>query len=333
MPTLYCIRAQGGEFTEAFVHGGYAAIGFDSPDITPYIEAQDIEVLRRDYASAHPDYSSRVVAYCIWQLWRFATELKTGDIILTPERDTEKIRVGVVVGDYYYEHKEDPTCSMPHRRPIKWEEQVLFRSTLSVPMQNTLRSPSTLYTVLEEVDASALFETLHDPEKATTLLRVEKKSPVRTSDMLYDAVLDRILELDPEEFEILVTELLSSLGFEAQHVGRVGDSGIDAVGTLDVYGMARVELKVQCKRYNRDSRISAKPVRDFRGAVPENSQACFITTARYAKGAWEEATRPGFKRIGLINGRQLVEILTEKYHDLPTELRERLNLRLALFPE
>ncbi|MCX7022654.1 MAG: restriction endonuclease [bacterium] len=333
MPSLYCIRAEGGEFTEAFVQGGYAAIGFDSPDLTPYIEGEDKEVLRRDFAAAHPDRSSRLVAYCIWQLWRFATELQKGDLILTPERDTERLRVGAIAGDYYYERKEDPQCNMPHRRNVKWEERVLLRSTLSVPMQNTLRASLTLYTVMEEVDPSALFEALQDPEKAATLLGVEKPSHARTHDVLYEAVLDRILELDPEEFEVLVTELLSTLGFEAQHVGRARDGGIDAVGTLDVFGMARVELQVQCKRYHREARISAKQVRDFRGAVPENSQACFITTAGYAKNTWEEATREGFKRIGLINGRQLVDILTEKYHDLPTELKDRLNLRLALFPE
>ncbi|HUT98611.1 MAG TPA: restriction endonuclease [bacterium] len=186
--------------------------------------------------------------------------------------------------------------------------------------------------ILEEVDPVALRDSLQDPDKAT-LLGTEKPSEVQTLDGLYEAVLDRILELDPEDFEILVTALLSTLGFEAQHVGRTGDGGIDAVGTLDVYGMARVELMVQCKRYKRDSRINPKQVRDFRGAVPQNSQACFITTAGYVKKSWEEATREGYKRIGLINGRQLVDILTEKYHDLPTELKDRLNLRLALFPE
>jgi restriction system protein len=314
------------------VEGGYVAIGFDyQHNLTPYIEAEDKEALRRDYAAVYPEMSIYVVASQIGQLWRFAVEINKGDLVLTPERETERLHVGEISSDYYFKEK-DPRCDMPHRRKVAWEERVLFRSTLSVPMQNTLRSPSTLYTVLDEVDPVKLRDILQDPDKAT-ILGTEKPSEVQTLDVLYDAVLDRILELDPEDFEVLVTELLSTLGFEAQHVGRVSDGGIDAVGTLDVYGMARVELKVQCKRYKRDSTISAKQIRDFRGAVPENSQACFITTARYAKKTWEEATREGFKRIGLINGRQLVDILTEKYHDLPTELKDRLNLRLALFPE
>ena len=36
------------------------------------------------------------------------------------------------------------------------------------------------------------------------------------------------------------------------------------------------------------------------------------------------------KRIGLLDGRQFVGILTEKYDRLPTEVREKLGLRRAL---
>ncbi|MBD3399481.1 MAG: hypothetical protein GF399_04030 [Candidatus Coatesbacteria bacterium] len=47
----------------------------------------------------------------------------------------------------------------------------------------------------------------------------------------------------------------------------------------------------------------------------------------------EEANREGFKRIGLVNGRRLVEILADKYPELPDELQERLRLRRVLIPE
>ena len=45
----------------------------------------------------------------------------------------------------------------------------------------------------------------------------------------------------------------------------------------------------------------------------------------------------GFKRIGLIDGEQLVDILTEEYDQmydrLPAEVREKLGLRRALIPD
>ncbi|MBD3399482.1 MAG: hypothetical protein GF399_04035 [Candidatus Coatesbacteria bacterium] len=112
----------------------------------------------------------------------------------------------------------------------------------------------------------------------------------RTQDRLYKAVLERILELDPEEFEVLITELLATLGFEARHVGQVGDGGIDAVGTLDVYGMARIELHVQCKRYQLSSRINAKEIRDFRGAIPRTPRPALSPPPATPSEAWRRPT-------------------------------------------
>lgn len=85
--------------------------------------------------------------------------------------------------------------------------------------------------------------------------------------------------------------------------------------------------------YQLGSRISPKQVRDFRGAVPERAQASFITTAKFAKKAREEAQRPGYKRIALIDGEQLVDILVEEYDNLPADLRDSLALKKVLVPE
>jgi restriction endonuclease Mrr len=66
--------------------------------------------------------------------------------------------------------------------------------------------------------------------------------------------------------------------------------------------------------------------------VPEKAQAAFVTTSNYRKKAREEAEKVGFKRIGLIDGDQLVDILAEQYDDLPREIRDKLGLRRVLVP-
>jgi restriction system protein len=42
------------------------------------------------------------------------------------------------------------------------------------------------------------------------------------------------------------------------------------------------------------------------------------------------ALEPGFPRIGLINGRQLVDLLIEHWDDIPSEFSERLGLKRGL---
>lgn len=44
----------------------------------------------------------------------------------------------------------------------------------------------------------------------------------------------------------------------------------------------------------------------------------------------EVALEPGFPRIGLINGRQLVDLLIEHWGNIPPEFRERLGLKPGL---
>jgi restriction system protein len=109
---------------------------------------------------------------------------------------------------------------------------------------------------------------------------------------------------------------------------------VDVEGTLDVQGLARADLRVQVKRYKLGNAVNHNAVKDFRASVPEKAQAAFVMTSEYTKKAREEAEREGFKRIGLIDGQQLVDILTGEYDQLyerlPTQIREKLGLRRAL---
>ena len=93
-----------------------------------------------------------------------------------------------------------------------------------------------------------------------------------------------------------------------------------------------MDLKVQVKRYKLGNSVGQKDVKQFRASVPEKAQGAFVTTSGYTKKAREEAEREGFKRVGLIDGGQLVDILAEEYERLPSGVRERLGLRRALIP-
>ena len=68
----------------------------------------------------------------------------------------------------------------------------------------------------------------------------------------------------------------------------------------------------------------------LRQAIPFGGQGAFITTANYQRGALDVALEPGFPRIGLINGNQLVDLIVEHWDDIPEEFRDRLNLKPGL---
>lgn len=316
----FCVRAEFGRHTSDFVKGGYVGVGWlrehDLSDIAP----DDREQLERFYLRDYPERSKMNRAQNVSQIARFLFELTPGCIVLTPSENTEEIYWGKVIGNYSYQYPPPDKCPYPHRKKVQWEDNPVLRSSFSVPLQNTLQSSLTIFSIKHKRD---LFKALG----------LEDEEPPSQPVDYAGQVLQRILLLGADDFEIFLTHLLAAIGFEASHTGQTADQGVDVKGVLDIYGIARVNLVVQAKRYSLGTRIPSKQIRDFRGAVPDDSQACFITTANFARDAREEARRPGFKRIGLIAGEQLVDILVEEYDKLPEEIKEKLSLEKVLIPQ
>lgn len=320
MTALWCVRAEYGTYTKQFVEGGYVAIGWmNDIDLSNVKTREEIRVL---YRAAHPeDTSPIVIGQQVGQIARFLLEIQAGDYVITPASDTELLRFGTVEADPSYVHaKSGDACPYRHRRRVKWAPDQLKRNSFSVPFQNTIRSSLTVFAVSQRDEFFAAIGQ-------TSLVR----TPVQASYDPYKAVLEQILQLDAKEFEILVGYLLTALGFEESKViGKSGDGGVDVTGELNIANLAKVKVFVQAKRYQLGSKINASTVRQLRQAIPRDGQGAFFTTADFHDGASEVALDPNFPRIGLINGRQLVDLLIERWDDIPSEFQELLGLKPGL---
>ena len=260
----------------------------------------------------------------VGQIARFLLEIKAGDYVITPAQDTEFIYYGVVENDaYFFTSGENDGCPYLQRKKVEWYDKRIQRSQFSVPFQNTMRSSLTIFSV---------------SHKKNFFTTIDKRDLIPETDVqneydYYTSILNRILELDDQEFEILITHILNALGFESsEHTGKVGDGGVDATGELNVSNMAKIKLFVQAKRYKLGLRIRGNVVKALRANIPAGGQGAFITTAGFDKKAKEIAVENGFSRIGLINGEQLVDILAEHWDDMPEEFKEKLNLKTGLVP-
>lgn len=319
MTNVWCVRGDFGTHAKAFVAGGYVAIGWIPQDLSQVTSREDLYPL---YKATYPeDTSNIVIGQQVGQIGRFLLEIRAGDYVITPAADTEWLHYGKVKAEPAYAFvPNDPTCPYPHRRFVVWNEKPIRRGDFSVPFQNTMRSSLTVFAVSQ---GSEFLQTIGQE----ALVSVQ---PARPYDP-YGVVLDQVLELDDKEFEILVSRLLTALGFEGSEVtGKVGDGGVDATGELNVANLAKVKVFVQAKRYKRGTKITANVVRQLRQAIPFGGQGAFITTADFQSAATEVALENGFPRIGLINGRQLVDLLIEHWPDVPAAFQERLGLKPGL---
>lgn len=320
MTQLFVVRADFGKYADAFVKGGYVAIGWiGGINLSGVTSREEIQAL---YRSSHPnDTSNIVIGQQVGQIARFLLELQPGDFVITPSPDTELVHYGEVLVDPAYMYDPgDSSCPFPHRRPVKWSSKLLRRADLSVPFQNTIRSTLTVFRVSQRDEFFKAIGNLDQVSVPTS----EAYDPVK-------AVLEQVLQLDDKEFEILITHLLSALGFEgSEHTGKTGDGGVDATGELNVSNLAKVKVFVQAKRYRLGSKINSGTVRQLRQAIPFGGQGAFITTADFQRSAHDVALETGFPRIGLINGSQLVDLLVEHWNDIPDEFQSLLGLRPGL---
>jgi len=318
MINLFCVRAEFGTYTQNFIDGGYVAIGWLKG--TDLSRVGTREELYPFYKEAYPqDTSNIVIGQQVGQIARFLLEMKADDYVITPAADTEWLHYGKVASDtsYFYAAGDDG-CPFRHRRRVEWDDNRLKRSDFSVPFQNTIRCSLTVFSISQRDE---FFEKIG---------REDLVPPPRREYDAHKVVLEQVLQLDPKEFEILISHLLTALGFEAEHTGRPGDQGVDATGELNVDNLAKVKVYVQAKRFQLGSKVPANEVRKLRQAIPFGGQGAFITTADFQRNASEVALEPGFPRIGLINGRQLVDLLVEHWDDIPQEFRERLGLKQGL---
>lgn len=319
---LYCVRADFGRYTQHFLDGNYIGIGWlPNNDLSNIQKREELYPL---YKIAHPkDTSNVVIGQQVGQIARFLLEIKEGDYVIVPASNTEFIYYGVVQKDAYFYSNGEDGCPFIHRKKVVWHKTPIQRSQFSVPFQNTIRSSLTVFYIKHKRN---FFTSIGKPE---LISEYDKKVEFD----YYTTILNKILELDDQEFEILITHILNALGFEgSEHKGKVGDGGVDATGELNVANMAKIKLFVQAKRYKLGARISANVVKALRSNIPSGGQGAFITTADYQKKAKDIAVENGFPRIGLINGNQLVDILAENWEDIPDEFKDKLDLKVGLVP-
>lgn len=317
---VWCVRAGFGRYANKFKDGSYVALDYNVAEALPIDSDRDAYIAV--YRKYNPnDVSNVVIGQQVGQLTRFCEDIKPGDYIITPSENTDILYYGKVTDEgYYFVGTPTDGCPYRHRRTVKWSKKTASRSTFSVPFQNTIRSSLTVFSISQSVEFLTAInaEGFKPPEAPPTY------NP-------YESVIEQVLTLDAQEFEILVGHLLTAIGFEdAEVTGRTGDGGVDATGMLDVSGLAKIRVYVQAKRYKQGSKINANVVKQLRTAIPLGGQGAFITTADFQKAAYEVAIENGFPRIGLINGRQLVDLLVEHWSDIPADFQNKLGLKIGL---
>ena len=164
MTSIFCVRAgEDDEYADHFRNGNYVAIGW-IPN-TDLSDTTGEEQIRPLYRAEHGDERS------VYQISRFLTEMKAGDIVVTPSQRHEDLYIGKITCDdpSYFYSTEDDDCPYPHRRSVEWRDDPICRSELPTLQRNTvfnvMELGPTQHVSLDQIESEIAASTQRGIEK------------------------------------------------------------------------------------------------------------------------------------------------------------------------
>ncbi len=141
---VFCVRADGGRFTDAFVSGGYVAIGWN--DVENVRKAQSPEEIEAGLRKAYPDWEPHSIGHSRGEIERFLFQMGRDDFVLTPCLDSSIIQYGKLKGDRLKVVRHDESCEYAHRREVDWLGKI-ERAKLPEAVRRSLQSQLTVFEI------------------------------------------------------------------------------------------------------------------------------------------------------------------------------------------
>ena len=139
-----------GEYEDYALREGLALVNFGLRRNATETEFEDRDALRDHLMAEAPEYGGnlRRAANAASQLWKFANQIRPGDMILLPRKKTKTIAVGKVVGDCRLD--DDMPLGFRHSRAVEWIAPDVSRDDLDADIIKVMRSMLTVFQVRPE---------------------------------------------------------------------------------------------------------------------------------------------------------------------------------------
>lgn len=317
------------------VEQGYVAIGWTAlGDLRQY---PDRDALKAALATSYPDKKpgSRPVDAGI--LFRFAHEMRAGDLVVYPSKHDRMVNIGRFTGAI--DHLADDPDDYPNRRQVQWLGHYP-RNDFSQSALNEIGAFITVFLIkahageflakigmTEHAKPTTAVEHAEEaPDDDAATVAVSKQAEMTTGDFVIRQIMAK---LSGYEFEELVAHLLECMGYTARVTQRSGDGGVDVIAHRDKLGFEPPILKVQCKR--KTEQTPRTEVDQLLGTLGEGEYGLFISLGSFSRQSVElERNRP---KLRLIDGEEFVDLLLENYGRLSPRYRSMIPLKQIYIPD
>jgi len=144
------------------------------------------------FLAGHPDKTKIGAGLRCGALWTVSKGIRIGDIVLSPD-GTGRYRVGEITGEYCYA----PGETLPHRRPVNWLSNAIYRADMSVALKNSTGSIGTVSNVTQHAaEIEKLMGGVATPTLVSTDATVEDPSAFALEKHLEDFLVQNWAQTD-----------------------------------------------------------------------------------------------------------------------------------------
>jgi restriction system protein len=276
-----------------FLTRGVVAIGWQ--EAGDYSRLPSRQAVLDTMVRAYPDRTDQQNTVGAGQVWRFLTDVREGDRVITYDPVARAYHLGTICGPPQY--RPDEIEALPVQRTVKWASTV-SRDALSTAAKGKLGALLTLFQVAEttadEIEALAVgrpasaaipvagsaeedvFEQASDPFAGLQDLAIER-------------IKDRLAGLDWEDMQEIVAALLRALGYRTIVSPAGADRGKDIIASRDGFGFETPRIVVEVK--HRRGAMGAPEIRAFLGGRHADDRGLYVSTGGFTQQAQFEAER------------------------------------------
>ncbi|MFZ0424648.1 MAG: restriction endonuclease [Xanthobacteraceae bacterium] len=307
------------------VTDGFVAIGWPRVGDLSKLPSKR-ESFKKAVAAAYPKTKPGAIPVVAGTLFKFANEMKKGDLVIYPSKPDRMVNLGIIQSEYRFNATLD--SEFPNRLQVKWSRHIA-RAEFSQNALHEIGSAVTLFQVKNNAEEFiAAFEG--KPLEGVDVDAVTAgTASANTEEITTDFVIKRLKSgLNPTEFEYFVAHLLERMGYHARVTQQSGDGGVDIIAHKDELGFEDPIIKVQCKQTL--SKMGQPEVAQLHGHVEARQHGLFVTLGDYTPQArqFERAKH----NLRLIDGEELVALIFNHYDRFEPRYQVLLPMKKVYIP-
>ena len=326
--TIWGIHAgRTGDADTLFLKSNCIAIGWAKMGDLALLKP-DREAFKARLVEAYPDKKPGAVPNNAGQLFRFAHEMKPGDLVVYSSKQDRQVHIGRILSGYAYDTTKEP--GYPQRRKVEWLRS-LPRTRFTQGALYEINSALSLFQVKNYADE---FRAAVEGKAIPVPTASQDDSVAAVAEDIEETTRDFVLkqiaqELKGHPFADFVAHLLGTMGYRSRVSPEGPDGGIDIIAHKDELGFEPPIIKVQVK--STEGSIGDPIVSALYGKVGTGEYGLLVSLGTFTNQARSFARSKS--NLRLIDGDELVKLVLQHYEQFDSRYKGLLPLKRVYVPE